>query len=125
MKNGKLIIMFLLLIGMLSFIGVKIFALTEYVKANTETIETETIENNQMDIGTYEYKDTYYIICNVTECNMETFTVVVPNGSLQEFYMIDDFPIDDNGNPYFESVMFKVLKQGYEDYDAWIVIDVH
>ena len=124
-KNGNGIkIMFVLLLLSVAFMGTRVYALTEYVKANTMEIETETNETEKLDVGIYEYKDTYYIFCIVTECNDETFTVVAPNGSLQEFYLMDDYPIDDNGNPCFESVVFKVLEQCYEDYDAWIVIDV-
>ena len=94
----------------------------------TETVSTETIsvETTQtpMELGTYEYGNKYYVLCEVTECNMETFTIVAPDGSLQEFYMIEDYPIDDNGNPIMKTVLFKVLKSAYEDYNAWIVIDV-
>ena len=112
--NGKLIVLSILLGCALLVLNVKVNEL-KHVKANTEII--------QIDKGTYEYKDMYYIFCNVTECNADTFIVEI-NGEYEEFYMIDDYPIDENGKPEFESVVFKVLKQCYEDYDAWIVVDV-
>ena len=77
-----------------------------------------------MEYGIYEFGNTYYILCEVTECNPETFDAIVPNGNIETFYMVDDYPIDDNGNPIMKSVLFKVLKSAYDDYDAWVVIDV-
>ena len=97
---------------------------TESEYTDTET-DTEITTPIPVSAGIYEYEDMYYIFCVVTSCNEETFTAQLPNGEYESFYMIEDYPIDDNGNPYFESVVFKVLKEFYADYDAWIVMDVN
>ena len=65
-----------------------------------------------------------YPICDVVELNAETFTAILPNGNLEVFYMIEDFPIDEEGNPYFELVCFKVPTETMDNLNTWEVVGV-
>lgn len=109
-----------------------------YVKTETETNaevnetteinkETESekdysyldeIDENMM----FEHDDYIYFACTVTELDWHTYTVIVPNGNLETFHMVQDPPIDDYGNPCFYLVWYKVHKDYYQNMKVWEVV---
>ena len=100
---------------------------TEVITTETEETETETeigLNAKEIGLGMYEEDDYLYVICDVVELNEDTFCTVMPNGELHEYYMIEDYPIDDNGRPYFTLVCFKVAMENQEDYTKYEVVTV-
>ncbi len=91
---------------------------TENVDATTEI---ETMKTEVTEPETTEY---IYVICDVTETNEEFFTALMPNGELHEYYMVEDFPIDEEGNPSFELVCFKVATETQDDYSTYETVTV-
>ena len=97
------------------------------IETETEEIESETSTEtgykppvqvpNTIDM--YEYNGYYYMICRVVECNKETFTVILPNGETKVLDMIQDPPVDDELNPYFQRITFVVLVEDYDDVTKW------
>lgn len=101
---------------------------TTLTETKTETTETETESETKMEIETNDYVHIHngyvYIECTVTELNWETFTVLLPNGTLETFNMVQDPPIDDEGNPWITVVWFRVPTELYNDLNAWEVISL-
>ena len=90
----------------------------------TTELEEEITTPIPIGVGMYEYNGVIFIHCEVTETNSDTFVTLLPNGELHEFYMIQDPPIDDNGNPWFSLVWFVVEKGNESNLDAWRVLTV-
>ena len=143
MKNAKYILLALFLLSAFLFV---VFATVQiadamnetYMETTTETeteteIETEfTTETDFVDeiptpmpvpntTNMYEYEGYYYMLCRVVECNEDTFTVVLPNGEMEIFYMVEDPPIDEEWNPYFEQVTFVIPVEDIDNLDKWEV----
>lgn len=101
---------------------------TKTETTETETTETETESETKMEIETNDYVHIHngyvYIECTVTELNWETFTVLLPNGTLETFNMVSDPPIDEEGNPWITVVWFRVSTELYNDLNAWEVISL-
>lgn len=75
-----------------------------------------------------EYYDGVYFVWAIAECDGDTFNALLPtNGSWQTFNMVDNPPIDDFGNPYFEVCIFIVDEEDFEteNYSNWIVISAY
>lgn len=97
---------------------------TELPFTPTTELEEEVTTTTEIVPG-IEADDKYlYIFCEVTETTPNTFTALLPNGNLEEFYMIQDPPIDSNGNPWFSVVVFRVEKGNEDNLDAWKVLTV-
>lgn len=100
----------------------------EWTSEEMEIVENEITTPRPVPtlIGVYEYKGYLHINCAVTDISddYETFTVFLPTGEYEEFYMIQDPPVDDECNPYFERITFIVPKESYEDLNQWKVFAV-
>ena len=137
----KKIVNALLVIILVVSVGILIkpnFPTTEPIETETEVSELVTETETETEIvfdeittpipvivGVDEYEDDYYIFCSVEEIKSDTFVVRLPNGELEEFYMLSDPPIDDNGNPMFTIVVFKVAKHECYDFDKWVAFSVN
>ena len=88
-----------------------------------ESIDKMTISIEE-EFCIYEREGYWYIYCVVTEVNEDTYVVQMPWNEYEEFYMIQDPPIDEFGNPDFTVVVFKVPKELLNDYDKYVVINV-
>ena len=134
-RNGKQILLTIFLLSAFLFV---IYATVQVADAMNETNTTETeteivTTETEFDfsteittpipvegtIGMYEYDGYYYLLCTVIECNEDTFTVVLPNGEMEIFYMIPDPPVDDELNPYFERITFVVPVEEIDNLDSW------
>jgi hypothetical protein len=82
-------------------------------ETETESVVTETTQ-----------QDYIYIICDVTETNHDTFTALMPNGELHIYNMIEDYPVDENNNPCFTLVCFRVDKGNQDDYTMYEVVAI-
>ena len=69
-------------------------------------------------------KEYVYVICDITDINESFFWALMPNGEIQRFHMIQDPPMDENGAPYFELVVFKVPSDGMDNYDNYETLTV-
>ena len=87
--------------------------------ASTEPTETVSVETETAETTETNYT---YIICDVVELDTETFTALLPNGNLEIFYMIEDYPCDEQNNPYFEIVCFKIPTDTIDNLDTWEVV---
>ena len=65
-----------------------------------------------------------YIICDITDVNESYFWALMPNGDVQRFHMVQDPPMDENGAPYFELVVFEVPSDEMENYDNYKTLTV-
>jgi hypothetical protein len=102
---------------------------TETTETETETdfpdFSTEVTTTTEICLGVEADENYFYIFCEVVETTPETFTALLPNGNLETFYMIQDPPIDDEGNPWFSVVVFRVEKGNESNLDAWRVLTVN
>lgn len=81
---------------------------TPQIESETDLIQWKD-EENIFEPTQFE-DDITYIICDVVKFNETHFLVEMPDGEWSPFplSMVEDAPIDDNGNPYFELVCFRV-----------------
>lgn len=121
--NRKKIIIIAQIIALTFFLWIAfMFGVLYWVK--TEIAKNTPTETEQ-ELSEPETEEEYlYILCEVTEINTDTYMCLMPNGELHEFFMFQDPPIDDNGNPYFEQVFFKVHKANQDDYTKYKPIGV-
>ena len=96
---------------------------TEIFTPTTE-IEEEITTPIPIGVGMYEYNGYIFIHCEVTETTPTTFVAKLPNGNLETFYMIQDPPIDDEGNPWFSLVWFIVEEENFSNLNDWVVLTV-
>ena len=127
----------MIIVGAILFVkGIDRVFSEEILTESTENKETETITvietefeeeittPTEISLGIEEYKGDWFVFCVVTEIREDTFVVEMPWGDLEEFYMMQDPPIDDFGNPYFTTVVFRVPKELWTDFSKYEVISV-
>lgn len=120
MKKVKDILLALLLLSAFLFV---VYATTEVADAMNSTYKEEMATETETN-SEEQYENYTYVICDVTETNTKFFVAEMPNGELHEYYMVEDYPIDELGNPYFELVCFKVTMETQDNYSTYEIVAV-